>query len=83
MIWAGILRRMPRIDEVPVGNSGLVAVEFDRALLTRLRPEAAARGTTVRQLIRDLVETVVADRLVTAVLDDSQERPARRSAARP
>jgi hypothetical protein len=59
----------------PLGTScsdqlGLVAVEFDRATLQQLRPEAARRNTSVPQLVRDVIEAVATDKLVGAVLDD-------------
>jgi hypothetical protein len=48
-----------------------VAVEVDREISIRLRPEAAKkRATTVPRLINRLLAVTVADKLVTAVLDD-------------
>jgi uncharacterized protein (UPF0264 family) len=61
---------MPRDFVGVYDHSSSVAVEFNRATLQQLRPEAAARGTSVPQLIRDVIEVVATDKLVGAVLDD-------------
>jgi hypothetical protein len=61
---------MPHVDDVPVGNSGPVAINLSRDLMVRLRPEASRRGISVAQLIRDMLETIASDKLVGAVLDD-------------
>jgi hypothetical protein len=61
---------MPRLESVPVGNSGTVPVPLDRDLLVRLRPEAARRNVSVARLIHDLLEVIATDRLAGAVLDD-------------
>jgi hypothetical protein len=54
----------PRIADVPTR----VTVELDRDLLTRLRPEAARRSTTVPQLVRDVLA-------IAAALDNSEHYP--------
>ncbi len=73
----GYLAAMPRIDDVPIGNSGEVSISLDRNLLTRLRPAAKARDTTVAQLCRDLLEAIARDRLADAVLDDQARADSR------
>jgi hypothetical protein len=39
-------------------------------VVKRLRPEAAARETTVPRLISNLLNVIAADKLTTAILDD-------------
>jgi hypothetical protein len=59
---------MPR----PLGDTSppYTAVEIDRDLIRALRPEAASRAISVQRLIREILETIVTERLVDAVLDD-------------
>jgi hypothetical protein len=45
-------------------------IELDPSVVLRLRPAAAERGVTVPGLIRDLLDRIVEDDLVQAVLDD-------------
>ena len=48
-------------------------VVFPIDLLERLQPHAAARNVTVNELARRIVDTVIDDNLVGAVLDDGGE----------
>jgi hypothetical protein len=50
--------------------SQTVLIEIDREIVRRLRPAAVARGTTVVEIAREVLEVVASDRLVDAVLDD-------------
>jgi hypothetical protein len=50
------------------------AIEFDTALVRAFRPAAIARGTTAPRLIREILETVAADRLTDAIMDDLPPR---------
>ena len=47
-----------------------IRAHLPHELATRLRREACKRDTTVDRLIRDLLDTIVQDKLVQAVLDD-------------
>jgi hypothetical protein len=64
------MTRPRAVPGVPAAYNTRVAIEFEKNLLTRLRPEAAKRATTVPRLIHDLLDVIATDRLVTAVLDD-------------
>jgi hypothetical protein len=48
----------------------LASISIDHPLLLRLRAEAAKRHMPTDFLIRSLLDTIVADRLVSAVLDE-------------
>jgi hypothetical protein len=50
--------------------SQTLRVEVSRAALMTLRKEAAARDTSVDALVAKLIDTIVTDRLIEAVLDD-------------
>ncbi len=45
-------------------------IELEYLLVRKLRPAAAARETTVPRLVVNLLDTIVCDALVDAVLDD-------------
>jgi hypothetical protein len=45
-------------------------IEIEHVLLARLRSEAARRDMPVNSLIRALLDTLVRDKLVAAVLDE-------------
>lgn len=51
-------------------TSRLRTVVFDVAVLERLLPHAERRRVSVNALCRDLLQAIVEDRLVDAVLDD-------------
>jgi hypothetical protein len=46
------------------------AIEIEHDLIVRLRPEAAARETTVQNLVRELLDVIASDKLTAAILDD-------------
>ena len=48
----------------------MVAIELEHAVVVRLRREAAKRETTLDYLVRNLLGTIAADKLVDAVLND-------------
>jgi len=54
------------------GETGRTVV-FPDALLARLDPHAARRGIHRNSLARRIVETVVDENMVDAVLDDAEE----------
>lgn len=56
----------------PAERNGRTVV-FPVDILTALAPHAVARGISVNELARRVVEAVVDDNLVTAVLDDMPE----------
>jgi hypothetical protein len=58
----------PHASERPV----TITIDVDRDILMKLRPDAVLRDTPVTRLINDLLKTIAADRLVTAVLDDEK-----------
>jgi hypothetical protein len=45
-------------------------VEIEHEVVVRLRRDAAIREMPVQSLIRELLDVIATDRLVTAVLDD-------------
>ena len=45
-------------------------IEVDHSVVTGLRKAAARRDTSVARLASDLLDTIVADDLVQAILDD-------------
>jgi hypothetical protein len=47
-----------------------LTVELEPHVALRLRPAAVARGTTVPEIAREILEIVAADKLIDAVLDD-------------
>lgn len=49
---------------------GTASIEVDLGLVVLLRKEARARDMPVKRLIVDLLDVIVTDRLVAAVLDD-------------
>jgi hypothetical protein len=46
--------------------------QVGRWLIVRLRHEAARRDVPVGRLIRDLLDTIVHDQLMAAILDDGE-----------
>ena len=46
------------------------SIEVERNIVTAFRKEAAARGTSADRLIRNVLDLVVADKLIGAVIDD-------------
>jgi hypothetical protein len=60
-----------------------LSIEIEHALIAALRPEAQRRDVSVARLALDLLGTIPADGLVTAVLDDDPQSPVRRGAGRP
>ena len=63
------LRREDGCRGSTVRQRGLPSTTLDHALILALRPEAARRGTTVLRLIHDLLDTIAADKLTAAILD--------------
>jgi hypothetical protein len=54
-----------------VGTLPPLCIEVEAAVIRQLlRPEAAKRGLNVTSLIRNLLNVVATDHLVTAILDD-------------
>ncbi|HEX9324093.1 MAG TPA: hypothetical protein VF913_18535 [Xanthobacteraceae bacterium] len=47
-----------------------VTVELEYLLARKVRPEAARRDMTVSRLVVDLLDVIVSDELIDAVLDD-------------
>ena len=45
-------------------------LEVEHGLVTRYRVEAARRDMPVRRLLHDLLDTIAADKLTGAILDD-------------
>ena len=61
-----------------------LSVELEHGLVAAFRPEARRRDVSVGRLVLDLLDTIAADGLVTAVLDDNPHPPpARRGPGRP
>jgi len=58
------------VPRAPETERPATIIEFDHAVVLRLRPEAARRGITVVQLARDLLDRIADDDLTRAVLDD-------------
>jgi hypothetical protein len=52
------------------GERPPATIEIEHVLLARLRTEAKRRDMPVNALIRELLDTLVRDRLVAAVLDE-------------
>ena len=50
-------------------------IEIERGVISGLRKEAIARGTNAGALVRDLLQIIVADHLVDAILDDQSPAP--------
>ena len=48
----------------------VVTIEVEHAVVARLRVEAARRDMPVKSLVRNLLDVIASDGLVTAVLDD-------------
>lgn len=46
------------------------SVEIEVATLERLAPHAFRRGLSIRELVRQMIETIVDDEMVDAVMDD-------------
>ena len=62
---------MPRdVDEQDFASAKIVTFEIDRSILNKLRPAAAARGTSVNRLVRQLLDVIANDKLTGAILDD-------------
>jgi len=55
--------------EIRLRSSTRVELELGRDVVEPFRRAAAARGTTVPGLVRDLLVVIAADKLVDAVLD--------------
>jgi hypothetical protein len=53
-----------------VGTLSPLCIEVEAAVIRQLRPEAAKRGLNITSLIRNLLDVVATDHLVTAILDD-------------
>ena len=50
-------------------------VELDPGIVTPLRKEAARRDMSLQRLVTDLLDVIVADQLMTAILDmDESQR---------
>jgi hypothetical protein len=47
-----------------------LSIELEHAVVAAFRPEARRRDVSVARLVQDLLGTIAADGLVTAVLDD-------------
>ena len=56
----------------PQDRSPTIMVEVGREVIVDLRPEAARRDVSVPRLINDPLDTIVADQLTTAILDDEK-----------
>jgi hypothetical protein len=46
------------------------SIEVERGIVTAFRKEAIARGTSADRLIRNVLDLIVADGLIGAVVDD-------------
>jgi hypothetical protein len=64
------VRTMPARSEFPLHTT---AIELEHDIVVRFRVEAAKREKTVPQLIRELLDVIVADKLTNAILDDGAE----------
>ena len=51
-------------------NQDFCQIEVERGLVTSLRKAALQRGTNAPRLLRDIINVVVTDELVDAILDD-------------
>ena len=49
---------------------GFCQIEVERGIITAFRKEAIARGTSADRLIRNVLDLVVSDKLIGAVIDD-------------
>ena len=64
-----------RARETPTAGAirmSKITDHFDQSVVLRLRPHAAVRDVSVERLIKQLVETIAADGMVGAVLDDGR-----------
>jgi hypothetical protein len=52
-----------------------LSIEIEHTTVAALRPEARRRDVSVARLVYNLLGTIVADGLVTAVLDDEPPSP--------
>lgn len=68
---ASARRRTARVRDVAHGPSIAIAKLFPCEEKRLLRAHAARRGITVNRLIQIIVETVVEDDMIDAVLDDA------------
>ena len=60
---------MPQANTPFSARDRTKAIEIDLASILALRPEAARRGTTVARLVNELLDTIAADKLTGAILD--------------
>ncbi|GAB4368161.1 MAG: hypothetical protein Kow00114_27260 [Kiloniellaceae bacterium] len=72
--WFGTQARKRRRGPLSYDVDG-PAVEFPGQMLDSLKPAARRRGMGVHHLVRKLVEKIVEDGLVEAVLDDAAAAP--------
>lgn len=68
-------RRAGKRRQRPAEQNGRTIV-FPRDVLDRLHPHAAERDITANELARRIVETVLDEGLIRAVLDDGEEEKA-------
>jgi hypothetical protein len=67
----GLPQQLRQLGDIGGDPSRIVAGEqVGRLLIVRLRHEAARRDVPVGRLIRDLLDTIVHDQLMAAILDD-------------
>jgi hypothetical protein len=57
---------------LPQPRSPTTPVEIDRDLIAQLRPEAAARHTSVPRLIHDILNVIATEGLTKAVRDETE-----------
>jgi hypothetical protein len=53
-----------------MGAPPALLLEVEHGLVTQFRVEAARRDMPVKRLLHDLLDTIAADRLTGAILDD-------------
>jgi hypothetical protein len=60
----------PHAPSRPETAPHMASIEVEHAVIVALRPEARRRDVSVERLVQNLLTVPVADKLVTAVLDD-------------
>jgi hypothetical protein len=67
----------------PYENQEFCQIEIERGTVTAFRKDAIKRETNAPTLIRQLLDTIVDDQLVDAILDDRASPPPDRGRGRP